>query len=267
MTHTDQPLVRTVVDGRGVATVTLERAERHNALSAALIDALTATLETLEADEAVRLVVLTGAGASFCAGADLAEMRASADASIEDNEFDARRLAQLLDALDRLAKPTIARVNGNAFGGAVGLIAACDMAATVASARFALTEVRLGLVPAMISPYVVRAIGERQARRWFLTAEAFDGSTAEALGLVNRAVPADELDTAVESLAAALLAGAPGAQAEAKQLVRRVTGRDEAVDRALTEDTIRWIARRRASEEGREGLDAFLARRAPRWRR
>ncbi len=259
-------LVEVERDARGVATVTMNRPERHNALSGPLIDALAATLVALEADRRVRLVVLGGRGASFCAGADIGEMRDAADMAEADNEREAHRLAALLVRLDRLAKPTVARVQGNAFGGALGLIACCDVAVAAEAASFALTEVRLGLVPAMISPYVVRAIGERQARRYFLTAERFDAATAGRLGLVHVAVPATELDLAVERVAAALLDGAPGAQADAKRLIRYVAGRGESTDRVVTEETARWIARLRAGEEGREGLDAFLGKRSPSWR-
>jgi methylglutaconyl-CoA hydratase len=177
------------------------------------------------------------------------------------------RLADLLARLDRLAKPTVARVQGNAFGGALGLISACDIAIAADSAWFALTEVRLGLVPAMISPYVVRAIGERQARRYFLTAERMDAATAERTGLLHRVVPAAQLDAAVAGITAELLRGAPGAQAEAKQLLRHVTGRSAAGDRDMAAATARWIARLRAGEEGREGLSAFLERRPPAWRK
>ncbi len=263
----DLPLVRTVIDPRGVATLALNRPQRHNALSAALIDALETALESVERDARVRVVVLTGAGPTFCAGADIGEMRASADASIEDNEREAVRLANLLARLDRLERPTVARVQGNAFGGALGLIAACDIAVAASGAAFALTEVRLGIVPAMISPYVVRAIGTRQARRYFLTGERLDAAQAERIGLLHVVVPDPGLDRAVDELADGLLYGGPVAQAEAKRLLRYVGGRSDAVDRGVADDTARWIARLRASEEGREGLAAFLEKRRPYWRK
>jgi methylglutaconyl-CoA hydratase len=262
-----EALLLTTHDAAGVATLTLNRTGRHNALSAGLIDALADALATLEAEPRVRVVVLTGAGNTFCAGADIEEMREAADASVADNERTAARLADLLARLDQLAKPTVARVQGNAFGGALGLISACDIAIAADTAWFALTEVRLGLVPAMISPYVVRAIGERQARRYFLTAERMDAAMAERTGLLHRVVPAAELDAAVAGITAELLRGAPGAQAEAKQLLRHVTGRSAAGDRDMATATARWIARLRAGEEGREGLSAFLERRPPAWRR
>jgi methylglutaconyl-CoA hydratase len=254
-------------DARGVATVTLNRPDRHNALSSPLIDELTAVLVQLHEDPTVRVVVLAAAGPTFCAGADIEEMRRAADASPGDNEREARRLANLLVHLDGLAHPVVARVQGHGFGGALGLIAACDVAIASEGARFALTEVRLGVVPAMISPFVVRAIGARQARRYFLTGERIDAATAERLGLVHRAVPAQALDGAVAALVAELLEGAPGAQADAKRLIRHVTGRSDSQDREFAVETAHWIARLRALEEGREGLDAFLERRAPAWRR
>ena len=263
---TDLPLVRADLDARGVATLTLSRPRRHNALSAALIDALDQALQTAERDPGVRLVVLTGEGPTFCAGADIGEMRASAAAPAEDNAQEAARLAALLARLDRLDRPTVARVQGNAFGGALGLIAACDIAVAASSAVFALTEVRLGIGPAMISPYVVRAIGARQARRYFLTGERIDATQAERIGLLHAAVPDAELDCAVDALAGELLQGGPLAQAEAKRLVHYVGGRSDVVDHAFTEETARWIARLRASEEGREGLAAFLEKRRPGWR-
>jgi methylglutaconyl-CoA hydratase len=262
----DLPMVRADLDARGVATLTLCRPRRHNALSAALIDALDSALETAERNPGARLVVLTGEGPTFCAGADIGEMRASATAPAEDNEREAARLAALLSRLDRLDRPTVARVQGNAFGGALGLIAACDIAVAASSAVFALTEVRLGILPAMISPYVVRAIGARQARRYFLTGERIDATQAERIGLLHAAVPDAELDRAVDALAGELLQGGPVAQAEAKRLVRYVSGRGEAIDQTVAEETARWIARLRAGDEGREGLAAFLDKRSPSWR-
>lgn len=259
----DQPgLLRIERDERGVAVLTLDRAGRHNALSAPLVAALHAGLDALARDESVRVVVLAGAGPSFCAGADIGEMRRAGEAAPADNERDAAALAALLHRLDTLPKPTIARVQGNAFGGAVGLVAACDIAVASDLAVFALSEVRLGLVPAMISPYVLRAIGPRQARRYFLTGERFAATTAERIGLIHRAVAADQLDATLSETIADLLVGAPGAQAECKQLVRHVAGHEADADPALAA----WIARLRAAPEGREGLSAFLEKRLPSWR-
>lgn len=261
-----EDLVRVSRDERGVVLITMNRPQRHNALSAALIDALSAALDAAAGDPATRVVVLGGEGSSFCAGADIDEMRRAAEATLEDNERDARRLAALLRQLDTLPCPTLARVQGNAFGGALGLVAACDLAIGSELAVFALSEVRLGIAPAMISPYLLRAIGERQARRYFLTGERFPAARAEQVGLLHQAVPAESLDATVAEAVAGLLLGAPGAQAEAKRLIRRVTGRAERVDEALAEESATWIAALRAAPEGREGLAAFLEKRPASWR-
>lgn len=261
----DQALLRIDRDDRGVAILSLNRPDRHNALSAPLVEALTATLERLAGDDGLRVVVLTGAGRSFCAGADIGEMRAAADATPADNERDAARLANLLHRLDRFPRPTLARVQGNAFGGALGLIAACDIAVGADSALLSLSEVRLGIAPAMISPYLLRAIGPRQARRLCLTGERMSAATAVRLGLLHEAVPDERLDATVAGIVADLLQGAPGAQAEIKRLLARVAGRDEGDEERLAADTARWIARLRAAPEGREGLSAFLEKRPAKW--
>jgi len=258
-------MLRIERDARGIATLTLEREEARNALSAELVARLAEALASLAGDSSVRIVKLTGAGKVFCAGADIGEMRAAGAASPEQNEADSRRFAQVLESLERQPQPTVAIVNGAAYGGAVGLIAACDIALAAASARFAFSEVRLGLVPAMISPYVTRAIGQRQAHRWFLTGEAMDAATALRIGLVHEAVDDASLPDATRAIMDALLAGGPKAQAEIKQLLHRVTGRSSAVDESMLTDTARWIARVRAHAEGREGLTAFLERRKPGW--
>ncbi len=192
-------------------------------------------------------------------------MRAAGAASTDQNEADSRRFALMLESLERLPQPTVAIVNGAAYGGAVGLIAACDIAIAASSARFALSEVRLGLIPAMISPYVIRAIGQREAHRWFLTGEAMDASTAMRIGLVHETVEDAALPDATKAIVCALLAGGPKAQAEIKLLLRRVTGRNSAGDESMIIDTTRWIARVRAGAEAREGLTAFLERRKPGW--
>ena len=254
-------------DPRGIATLTLDRPEAKNALSAALVTRLTDALASLAGDATVRAVVLTGAGGVFCSGADIGEMRAAGAAAPGQNEADSRRFAQMLETLERQPQPTVAAVNGAAFGGAVGLVAACDIAIAAPGARFALSEVRLGLVPAMISPYVLRAIGTRQARRWCLTGEAMDAQTAQGIGLVHAVAGDGGLPDALDALLGALLAGAPGAQAEIKRLIRHATGRSEAADAAMLADTARWIARVRAGAEAREGLTAFLERRKPGWTR
>lgn len=257
--------VRIDVDARGVARVTLDRAERHNAFDDATIRDLTAALERLAADDATRIVVLTGAGPSFSAGADLNWMRAMADMGEAENRADALALGALMHALDALPKPTVARVNGAAFGGGAGLVACCDIAIAAADARFGFTEVRLGLAPAVISPYVIDAIGPRQARRLFATGEIFDAQRALAIGLVHEVAAPESLDERVDAVVAHLLKGGPAAQRAIKALVARVA---HAPDRgALRAETADLIARLRASPEGREGVGAFLAKRPPGWTR
>jgi len=243
---------------QGIARVTLARPDVHNAFDDGLIAELTAAFVALGADEAVRAIVLTGAGASFSAGADLSWMRRMAQASEAENRDDARRLATLMRTLDECPKPTIARVNGAAFGGGVGLVACCDIAIGVAAAKFGLTETKLGLVPAVISPYVIAAIGARHARRLFLTAQLFDAREAERIGLLHAVT--DDLDGAVQSEIDRLLAAGPTAVREAKALVRRVAAGGEH-DLANAE----LIARLRVSPEGQEGLNAFFDKRKPAW--
>lgn len=250
---------------QGVGTITLARPEVHNAFDDSLIAELTDALRALEDDARVRIVVLTGDGASFSAGADLGWMQRMAQASEKDNRKDARQLAKLMRVLNDLDKPTIARANGAAFGGGVGLIACCDIAIGVDSARFGLTEARLGLVPAVISPYVIDAIGARQARRLFLTAEIFDAHEAARIGLLHRAVPAAQLDAAVHTEIERVRAVGPVAVVEAKRLVHRVAKPDAKQCRALDEENAELIARLRVSEEGQEGLNAFFGKRKPKW--
>ena len=251
------------VDERGVATLTLNRPGRHNAFDDALIAGLTDALERLGADSGVRVVVLAGNGRSFCAGADLGWMKRMAAYSEAENVADAAALARMLHTLDRLPKPTLAVVGGNAYGGGVGLVACCDIALAAEGASFCLTEVKLGLTPATISPYVVNAIGARQARRYFATAEVIPAGRALEIGLVHEVAPAGELHAARDRVLAALLDGAPGAQADAKALVFLLEGRK--VDAALSAETSRRIAARRTSPEGQAGLGAFLAKRLPPW--
>jgi len=244
-------------------TLWLNRPELHNAFDDGLIAELTGALATAATDPGVRAVVLAGNGASFSAGADLNWMRGMAALSESENRHDALALARLMRTLDELPKPTIARVHGAAFGGGVGLVACCDIAVASEQARFGLTESRLGLLPAVISPYVVAAIGPRQARRWFATAEQFDADTAARIGLVHQVVPADQLDAAVARQLELLGKAGPLAAASAKQLVREVVA---TADRdALDEANAQLIARLRVSPEGQEGLGAFLDKRTPRW--
>jgi methylglutaconyl-CoA hydratase len=212
----------------------------------------------------VRVVVLAGNGKSFSAGADLGWMKRMAGYSEAQNLADSAALARLMRTLDRLPRPTIAAVHGNAFAGGVGLVACCDIAIAADGAQFALTEVKLGLIPSVISPYVVRAVGARWARRLFLTAERFDAREAQRLGLVHDVVPPDQLANAVEHMVFVLLEGGPAALAAAKDLTRLVVG--AAIDDALIAETAARIARARVSPEGQEGIAAFLEKRKPRWR-
>ncbi len=247
------------------ATLTLNRPNVHNAFDDNLIAELTAALESLAADANVRALVLTGAGPTFSAGADLNWMRGMAVASEADNRADALRLAKLLRNLQFFPKPTIARVNGSAYGGGVGLVACCDIAIGVEGAKFALSEVKLGLVPATIAPYVVQAIGPRQARRLFVSAEIFDATEAARIGLLHQCVAADQLDEAVDRQLHFLAKGGPVAQAEAKQLALRTAGMTPASAERIDAENADLIARLRVSPEGQQGLGAFLDKRAPVW--
>jgi len=259
-------MLRIERDPRGTATLVLDRPAERNALCAELIGRLTGALSELGTERGLRAVLLTGVGSAFCAGADIAEMRAAGAAAPEQNVADARRFVALLDRLERMPQPTVAVVNGAAYGGALGLISACDIAIAGSSARFALSEVRLGLIPAMISPYLIRAIGARQAGRYMQTGEVIDAATAERIGLVHEAVDDAALPDAVRKLCDALLAGGPCAQVEIKTLLRRVAGRDDTSDAALQGELAHWIARIRGSDEGVEGLSAFLEKRPAKWR-
>ena len=253
----------TTTDARGVAHLWLARPELHNAFDDALIAALTGEIERLGALGSVRAIVLGARGKSFSAGADLNWMKRMSAYSEAENLRDAQALARLMQALDRCPKPTLARVQGAAYGGGVGLVACCDIAVVAHTAQFCLSEARLGLIPAVISPYVVRAMGARAARRYFLTAEVFTAAEASAMGLAHRVVDADGLDAAVEATLLLLLAAGPQAQAECKALIARVS--DAPVDDAMVADTAQRIARIRVSPEGREGIGAFLDKRKPRW--
>ena len=246
-----------------VARLRLDRPLLHNAFDAALVAALTDALERLGSDASVRVVVLEGSGASFSAGADLNWMRGMAAAGEAGNRKDALALARLMRVLDELPRPTIARVHGAAFGGGVGLVACCDIAIGAEGAKFGLTESRLGLLPAVISPYVVAAIGARHARRYFATAEVFDAVQAHRIGLLHEVVCAEALDAAVDRQVALLLKAGPVASAQAKSLVRDVAWRRDRD--AIDADNAGLIARLRVSEEGQEGLSAFLDKRAPGW--
>ncbi len=248
----------------GVARITLNRPELRNAFDDALIAELTKALLEAGKDQKVRAVVLAGNGPAFCAGGDLNWMKRMAGYSHAENLADAKGLAALLATLDRLPKPTIARVHGAAFAGGVGLVAACDVAVGTPEAKFCLSEAKLGLSPATISPYVVRAMGERAARRYFLTAEVFGAEEALRIGLLSILVDKEKLETTIASLLEHLLAGGPAAHAKTKELIRRVSRGP--IDEAMIADTAQRIAEIRVSPEGREGIASFLEKRKPAWK-
>lgn len=252
------------VDDKGIATITLNRPQVHNAFDDELIAALIEALKKVEGDDAVRLAVLAANGKSFSAGADLNWMRRMADYSEDENFNDAMRLADMLQRLDELPKPTIAKVQGHAFGGGVGLVACCDIAVAAEPAKFCLSEVRLGLMPSTISPFVVRAIGARAARRYFQTGERFDAAEACRIGLVHRTVTPAALDDAADEIIGNLLQGGPEAQAATKQFI--ALNHQSPINKELLRDAAKRIANLRASPEGREGLSAFLEKRSPKWR-
>jgi methylglutaconyl-CoA hydratase len=251
-------------DGRGVATLWLARPEKHNALSGEMIGEVTKAAEALAADNGVRVVVLAAEGPSFCAGGDLGWMRAQRAADAATRAAEARKLAHMLRTLDRLPKPLIGRVQGNAFGGGVGMLAVCDVAIAADTARFGLTETRLGLIPATIGPYVVARMGPAMARRVFFSARLFDAAEAVTLGLAARAVAPDALDAAVEAEVAPYLSCAPGAVAEAKALVRRLA---PPIDDSVIDATVAALVARWESPEAAEGIDAFFEKRPAGWTR
>jgi len=247
----------------GVAVLWLNRPEVRNAFNETMIAELASALGELEADPSVRAVVLAGRGKVFCAGADLNWMKRMGEMDFEENRKDALAFGAMLKALHALKKPTIARVHGAAFAGGMGLVAACDMAAASTETEFAVSEVRLGLTPATISPYVLAAMGERAARRYFLTAERFSAAEAYRIGFIQELAQPEELDATVNAILGEIVQGAPGAHAVTKDLIRAVAGRPPGS--GLLEDMAVRIATARASEEGREGVRSFLEKRAPSW--
>lgn len=249
-------------DPRGVATLTLNRPEKHNAMSAQMIAELTQAAAQLGETSDVRVVVLTGAGKSFCAGGDLGWMQAQMAADPETRFVEARKLAEMLNALNTLPKPLIGALQGNAFGGGVGMASVCDVAIGADSLKMGLTETRLGLIPATIGPYVIARMGEARARRVFMSARLFDAAEAVELGLLARAVPADELDAAIEAEVLPYLSCAPGAVASAKALVRDLGPR---IDDAVIDHTIRALVDRWETDEAHEGISAFFDKRKPSW--
>jgi methylglutaconyl-CoA hydratase len=254
----------TVAIDNAVVTVTLNRPDVRNAFNETMIAELTSAFNALNDRDDVRAVVLAANGKAFCAGADLNWMKKMAGYSDDENRADAMQLANMLLSIYRCNKPVIARVNGDAYAGGMGLISACDIVVAVDSAKFCLSEARLGLIPATIAPYVIRALGEQASRRYFTTAEQFDCATAYRLGLVAECVSADKLDETVQQIAATLCANGPQAVKACKRLVQDVAGRE--LNAALIEDTAARIAQVRAGAEGREGVASFLDKRSPSWR-
>lgn len=254
--------IETRYDG-AVATLWLNRPERHNAFDDQMVASLLEAVQKLHEDDSVRVVVLAGRGASFCAGADLAWMKRMVAFGPEENLADAQRLASLMHALNTISKPLIGRVQGPAFGGGVGLTACCDIVFANHGASFCLSEVKLGLIPSVIGPYVAAKIGVSAARRYFLSAETFTAEQAQALGLVHEVVPQEQLDSQVFALAERLVRNGPQALAAAKQLIRDISG--QPINKTLIDDTAQRIARIRGSTEGQEGLTAFLEKRPPNW--
>lgn len=260
---TPHPSVLLARDGI-VATVTLNRPAVRNAFNEGMIGVLTETFAALGSDPSVRVIVLTGAGPVFCAGADLDWMQRMARFSETENHADALRMARMLQAVYACPKPVVARVQGDCYGGGVGLAAAADIVVAAEHAQFCLSEVKLGLIPATISPYVIRALGEQASRRYFLTAERFSAVEAQRLGFVHEMAQAEALDAAVAPLVAALAAAGPEAVGEAKRALREIAG--QPIGDALAADTAARIAQRRASAEGQEGIRAFLEKRVPSWK-
>ncbi len=260
----EEPYFLEEIGDNGVARVTLTRVHVHNAFNDLMIAELTRSLAGLESDRRVRVVVMAAQGDSFSAGADLTWMKRMAEYEEAENLEDARALAELMRCLNGLSKPTMALIQGPAFGGGVGLVACCDIALAAETASFSLSEVRLGLIPAVISPYVISAIGERAARRYLLSAERFSAAEAQRLGLIHEVVPDEQLEIRGRRLAEALLAGGPWALQAAKKLIADVARRP--LDDDLVEETASRIAKLRGGKEAREGIAAFLEKRKPRWR-
>ena len=260
---TSSNLILSSVDGRGIATIKINRAEIHNAFDDLLIAEMVSAFDAVASNDDVRIVVLASEGKSFSAGANLNWMRRMADYTNAENLEDARGLANLLKVIATCPKPTIARVQGAALGGGVGLVATCDIAIGASSAVFGLTEVRLGVIAGTISPYVLRAIGERQTSRYMISGERFDATEAQRIGLLHKVVDLENLDDALKETVGELLKNSPSAMVQSKALIAAVANRP--IDDAVIEETAQRIADARASDDGREGLDAFLNKRKPSW--
>lgn len=249
-------------DARGVATLTLNRPEKHNALSAQMIAELTQAAGQVAADDTIRVVVLAASGKSFCAGGDLGWMQAQMAADPETRFVEARKLAEMLNALNTLPKPLIAALQGNAFGGGVGMAAVCDLAIGVEGLKMGLTETRLGLIPATIGPYVIARMGEARARRVFMSARLFGAVEAVDLGLLAKVVPAEALAEAVEAEVLPYLSCAPGAVSAAKQMIRSLSPK---IDDVVIDHTIQQLVTRWETNEAQEGINAFFDKRKPEW--
>jgi methylglutaconyl-CoA hydratase len=262
VTHMTFQTIETQIQ-QSVAIIWLNRPDVRNAMNDVMIAELNDAVSAATQDDAIRAIVLAGRGKAFCAGGDLNWMRKAKDMTPEQAVADSMHLAGLLQTIYESPKPTLARVQGSAFAGAMGLVAACDVAIAAHSAKFCLSEVKLGLIPAMISPYVIKAIGERQARRYFLSAEVFDAAEAYRIGFVHDLCPEEELDARINAMLGALLLGAPQALNKAKQLIRDVQG--QKISTALANDTANRIAQCRASDEAQEGIAAFFEKRKPGW--
>lgn len=257
----EKPLV---IDVQGhIGRITLNRPAVRNAFNDSVIIELTQAFQELSARSDVRCIVLAAEGAAFCAGADLNWMRKIADYAASDNAADAAKMAEMLRLIYTCQKPTVARIQGDAYAGGMGLVAVCDVAVSVDTAQYCLSEVKLGLIPATISPYVIRAMGARAAHRYFLTAERFSAAEAHRIGLVHEVVAADQLDAKVAEITSALCNASPNAVKVCKKLVQDVAGRD--ISQPLIDATVAGIADIRSSAEGKEGVSSFLQKRKPRW--
>ena len=252
-----------ITRSRHVARVFLNRPEMRNAFNSEVIAELTAAFLQLGTDSELRAIVLGGHGKAFCAGADLAWMRAMAENNWEDNRADAQQLADMLWAIYRCPVPVVGRIHGDCYAGGVGLAAVCDVLVAAEGVQFCLSEARLGLMPATVGPYVIRALGEQASRRYFITAERFDAARAKRLGFVHEVVPAEAIDTQVDEIVAALVGNGPAALRACKRLVQDFAGKP--IDDTLRADSVRRIAGVRASNEGKEGVQSFLSKRAPAW--